>query len=79
MCQSRGVNIERCINFLVDIIRNPTVMDYAIKYNNIAVTLGRINQVRLYKKVLLPCKLVRLNGDKLTSYYYIRDETSLLK
>lgn len=38
-------------------------MDYAVIYNKSTVTLGRINQLRLYKKILLPCEVVGFNGN----------------
>ena len=45
-------------------------MDYAKEYvkeeqideNNITI----INHIRLYKRMLIPCELVRMNGDKRT-------------
>ena len=70
ICKSRNLNVERNTNFLSNITQNKAIMDYAVRYNNTAVTLGRINHVRLYKRLLLPCKVLGMAGDTPTSYYY---------
>lgn len=53
-------------------------MDYAVLYNKTAVTLGQINQVRLYKKVLLPCEVISFDGHAPTRFFYNQDEESPL-
>lgn len=61
-CQKRNINVERCTNFLADITTNLTVIDYAVRYTKSNVVLGRINQVRRFKKILLPLELVGTTG-----------------
>ena len=65
-CRKREISVERETNFLKDVTRNRTVMDFAVDFADSKITLGRINQVRKYKKVLLPIELVGSCGSKLT-------------
>lgn len=76
LCLHRNIQVEREINFLKEITSNKTIMDYAIMYKKTAVTLGRINQVRLYKKLLLPLELVGVDGKQRTSCALMKHERS---
>ena len=50
--------------------KNKTIIDYAIKYiktNELKEEiLAPINQVRIYKRMIIQCKLVGFSRDKLT-------------
>ena len=72
--QKRNIKVERDTNFLSNITRNKTIMDYAVGYNKTSVTIGRINHIRLFKKMFLPCEALGFNGHTPTSCYFNREE-----
>ena len=78
-CSRRGIHVERNTNFLQDITKNKTIMDYAVEYKSVPVALGRINQVRLYKGVLLPIEIVGLHRKTFTSCAFNKHEKSPLR
>ena len=47
-----------------------TIMDYVIKYMESEELkdkiIAPINQVRIYKRMFLPCELVEFNSEKIT-------------
>ena len=78
--QSRGivlVNVDESRNYKT---QNKTVIDLAHEYietykhnNNLHAIL---NQVRLYKKINLPCELVGLLGSGETEAYRVAEKSS---
>ena len=50
ICKKRRIKVEHETNFLAHVTKNKTVIDYTVQYNKTSFTLGRINQVRLYKR-----------------------------
>lgn len=60
--------VERDTNFLLEVTRNETIIDYIIKYTDNIVILGRINQVWNYKFLLLLFELIFTIGNKCTYY-----------
>ena len=75
-CLHRDIQVEREINFLKNVTSNKTIIDFAVMYNKTAVTLGRINQVRSYKKLLLSMELVGIDRKQSTSYALTKHEYS---
>ena len=72
------INISHSEN-LISI--NKTIMNFTIRCikelnrsNNILVPL---NQVRLYKKMYLPCKLIDINRDSKTKEFYKKNSRKL--
>ena len=68
------MKLHKIINYYKEIMQNIIVIDYTITYiqqiGRKQLVLQKINRVRLYKKVLLPFKLIRIDGGILTSCYY---------
>ena len=65
------------------ITKNKTVMDYAIDYVNERYLsekiLAPINHVRLYKEMILPCELVRMEGSCKTLEFRNTNDKSCIK
>ena len=61
------------------IMQNKTIIQYTIQYQykmNVKIeVLQKINRVRLYKRLLLPFKLVRIDRDCATNCY--KNETEI--
>ena len=79
----RRLSMENRINEVKWISTNLTIMDYAIKYvdrqrlnENI---LAPINQIRIHKRMLLPCELVGFNGEKRTKEMREREMKSCVE
>jgi len=66
----RRLKIENRLNERTWISKNLTIMDYAIKYVDSQrlkeEILAPINQIRIHKRMLLPCELVGFNGESKT-------------
>ena len=60
------------------IIKNKTIIDYAIDYASTRKQwkerVGKINKVRLYKKLLLPFELVGIDRGLVTNIYLNNEE-----
>ena len=72
-----GVDISKSIT------DNLLIMDYALQFAEIrewnGEKLAKINAIRLYQRMYLPCKLVRLRGQKLIEYYQKSEAKSSIK
>jgi len=59
---------------------NKTIMDYAqqyVKQNQLSdISIASMNQVRIFKKMYLPCELIGLKGDCLTKEAKVNEEKS---
>jgi len=62
--QKRNIVVERDTGYIRKITANNTVMNVAVEYAKDTCILGCINQVRRYKKMLLPMELVGTRGEK---------------
>jgi len=75
----RKITIENSPQCKYIITRNRTIMDYVAEYvrekdrSNNDITL--LNHMRLYKKMILPCELVDLMGNRETNGF--RDEIAM--
>jgi len=62
---------------------NKTIMDYAQQYKHLKnlseICLASMNQVRIFKKMYLPCELVGLKGDCLTKEARFNEEKSSIR
>ena len=67
----------------VQFTANKTIMNYVIEYiiskELNKVKYDQINHVRLYKKILIPAKIVRVEGGRKTECYCNFEATSILK
>ena len=64
MLRSRQLEIVNRINDTNIITKNKTIMDYAIEYSKEIKTIEAINHARIFKKMILLCKLVGFRGRK---------------
>ena len=68
MLKSRELQLINCVNDRQWISDNKTIMDYAARYIEEKElrykTLGAINQVRICKKMILPCELTGFYRNK---------------
>jgi len=66
----RKIEITNTNNRIKEITCNKTIMDFAKEYIEVTQQdikwIATINHVRLYKKMILPCELVGMNGGKRT-------------
>jgi len=60
--QKRNIVVEQDTGSIRKITTNKTIMDVAVEYTKYLQIIGYINQVRRYKKVLLPMELVGTRG-----------------
>jgi len=60
--QQRNIVVEQDTGSIRKITTNKTIMDVAVEYTKYLQIIGYINQVRRYKKVLLPMELVGTRG-----------------
>ena len=62
---------------------NLLIMDYALQFSKIREwddeKLAKINIMRLYQRIYLPCELVELRGQKLIEYYQKSEAKSSIK
>ena len=79
----RGLQIENRVNEPKWFTRNETIMDMVAKYVK-ELNLGYdiiapINQVRISKRIMLPCELVGFKGDRKTKEArYDKEQSSVL-
>ena len=55
------------------------IMNYAIEYNPVPVTLRRIDQVRLYKGFMLPIEIIGVHRKTFTTCAYNKHKHSLIE
>ena len=61
--RSRNLELVNRINKMKWILKNQTIMDYAIQYSKSLKIVEAINHVRLYKRMILLCELVGFKGN----------------
>ena len=66
----RQLKVENKTNESKWFSKNKTIMDYAIEHTKSnelkEELLAPLNQVRMHKRMLIPCELVGFSGDKMT-------------
>ena len=62
MLRSQQLEIVNRINDTNIIIKNKTIIDYAIEHSKEIKTIEAINDMRMFKKIMLPCVLVGFRG-----------------
>ena len=66
MLRSRKLELINKTNETKWIMKNRTIMDYAMQYSNNLKTVKAINHVGIHKKMTLPCELLRFQGNRKT-------------
>ena len=68
MLKKRGIIVINTKNIIISNTKNKIIIYFLIEYTNEMdkqkKTLATINYIRLYKKMLILCELVGINGNK---------------